>query len=266
MIHKAKLFLILLCAASVSAGPSPAKMPVDIELVLAVDTSLSMDYDELKLQREGYAQALEHPAVTSALTAGALGRVALMVFEWGGPGSERVLIDWTLIESHEDAVAVAAQLRNKSIQGLRGTSISGAMIAASVWIDSNDYEGRRKVLDISGDGPNNRGRPVNMVRDELAARGIEINGLPFMFKQPDGTYSIPDLDLYYQDCVISGDSAFVIPIFEIERLVVSIRQKLVLEVSGKRPPARPRLRKASAFDCLIGERLQRQRQQIWGQP
>lgn len=254
---------ILLAALST---PVVAKTPVDIELVLAVDTSLSMDYDELKLQREGYAQALEHPAVTSALTSGPLGRVALMIFEWGGPGSERVLVDWTLIDSHEDAVKVAEDLRFEPIQGLRGTSISGAMIAASVWIDSNDYEGTRKVLDISGDGPNNRGRPVNMVRDELAARGIEINGLPFMFKEPDGTYSIPDLDLYYQDCVITGDQAFVIPIFEIERLVVSIRQKLVLEISQQRPPAVARIRKASTFDCQIGERLQRRRQQIWGEP
>ena len=255
---------LILMVLFLPTSPVNAKTPVDIELVLAVDTSLSMDIDELKLQREGYAQALEHRAVTSALVSGKLGRVAIMIFEWGGAGRERVLIEWTLVESHEDAAAIAAKLRMAPIQGMRGTSISGAMTSADIWIAANDFEGTRKVIDISGDGPNNRGRAVNEVRDEIAAKGIEINGLPFMFKQPDGLYSIPDLDIYYEDCVIAGDMAFVIPIYEIERLIVSIRQKLVLEVSGQMPPKTARLRNASNPDCLIGERLQRQRQ--WNIP
>lgn len=251
--------LVILATALILPLQAKSETLVDIELVLAVDTSLSMDMDELELQREGYALALEHPAVTSALTSGKLGRVALMIFEWGGAGSERVLIDWTLIDSDEAAADIAETLRVSPIQGLRGTSISGAMISAAIWIENNDFEGTRKIIDISGDGPNNRGRPVNQVRDEIAAQGIEINGLPFMFKEPDGTYSIPDLDLYYQDCVIAGEMAFVIPIYEIERLVVSIRQKLVLELSGTQPPSQARLRKAAVPDCQIGERLQRQR-------
>ncbi len=252
-----------LLAGLVAIGLPAQAMDVDLELVLAVDTSRSMDLDELRLQREGYAAALEHPAVSSALSQGKLGRAAILYFEWGGRGRHRLLVDWTLIEGPEDAAEVAAKLREASLGGLRGTSISGAMEQAAIWLDSNDYEGTRRVLDISGDGPNNRGRPVTEVRDELAAKGIEINGLPFMVKEPGGWYSIPDLDFYYEDCVISGESAFVIPIFEMDRLVASIRQKLVLEISGLRPPATERIWRASAADCLIGEKLRRQRELEW---
>jgi len=235
--------------------PAAAQTRVDLELVLAVDTSRSMDYDELRLQREGYAAALEHPAVSSALSMGPMGRAAIIYFEWGGPGVHRILADWTLIENAQDAARVAQRLRAEPIKGQRGTSISSAMEHALHLLESNRYEGTRRVLDISGDGPNNGGRPVDAVRDELARAGVEINGLPFMVKAAGGPYSIPDLDLYYQDCVITGESAFVIPIHQIDRLVISIRQKLVLEIAGLRPPPNPRLRRVFAGDCQIGEKL-----------
>ncbi|MHA3978266.1 DUF1194 domain-containing protein [Halovulum sp. GXIMD14794] len=244
--------------AGLAVAQDAPRMPVDLELVLAVDTSRSMDFDELRLQREGYAMALEHPAVTSALSMGQLGRAAIMYFEWGGVGRHRVLVDWTLIETPEDAAAAARKLRTQPLSAQRGTSISSALEQAAYWIETNAYDGRRKVIDVSGDGPNNRGRPVVEVRAEVAALGIEVNGLPFMLKEPTGVYAIPDLDIYYETCVITGESAFVIPIFEIDRLVASIRQKLVLEISGNMPP--PRLRRASATDCLIGEKLRRQQQ------
>ncbi|MEO1276372.1 MAG: DUF1194 domain-containing protein [Pseudomonadota bacterium] len=258
-----RLMALLLLAGAASAGDGPeALIPVDLELVLAVDTSRSMDYDELRLQREGYAAALEHPAVTSALSMGRHGRTAIMYFEWGGPGRTRVLANWTLVESAEDAAAIAQILRDEPIRGLRGTSISGAMREAANFIETNRFDGTRKVIDISGDGPNNRGRPVVEARAEVAALGIEINGLPFMVKEPSGAYSIPDLDIYYETCVITGPSAFVIPIFEMSRLVASIRQKLVLEISGLRPPARARVVPASATDCMIGEKMRMRRNQL----
>ena len=254
--------VILILALVLSAQVARAER-VDLELILAVDTSRSMDLDELRMQREGYAAALEHPAVSSALSMGQLGRAAIFYFEWGGPGQYRVLIDWTIVESPEDAKRAAAELRAAPIAGLRGTSISFAMEQALYWFEENGIEGTRRVLDISGDGPNNNGRPVTEVRDELARAGIEINGLPFMVKRPGGYYSIEDLDFYYEDCVITGPAAFVIPIFEMERLVASIRQKLVLEISGLRPPAEDRVWRASGFDCLIGEKLRHQRERDW---
>ncbi|MEO0389069.1 MAG: DUF1194 domain-containing protein [Pseudomonadota bacterium] len=256
MLRTAGILAGLLTLATPLLGQD--RMTVDLELVLAVDVSRSMDFDELSLQREGYAKALEHPAVTSAFGMGRLGRIALMYFEWGGPGNTRVLVDWTVMSGPGDAHAAAAQLRAAPIGGLRGTSISGAMETAAAWIEGNRFDGTRRVVDISGDGPNNRGRPVTEVRAELAAKGIEVNGLPFMVKAPGGAYSIPDLDFYYEDCVITGDSAFVIPIQDMTRLVGSIRQKLVLEIAGLQPERRARLRKASVTDCMIGEKLRRQ--------
>jgi len=252
------LFLAVSLSLSVSAATADP-LPVDLELVLAVDTSRSMDYDELVLQREGYAAALEHPAVTSALTMGFYGRAAITYFEWGGPGASRVLVDWTLIENTKHAADLAAHLRRQPVSNMRGTSISGAMEHAASLLDSNDYIGTRQVIDISGDGPNNMGAPVTQVRDQMAAAGIEVNGLPFMVKETGGSWSIPDLDFYYEDCVITGDAAFVIPIHSMDRLVVSIRQKLVLEIAGLRSPAVARVRKVSQTDCLIGEKLRRQR-------
>ncbi len=249
---------LILSVLAACASPAGAQIRVDLELALAVDVSRSMDLDELRLQREGYAAALEHPAVTSAFGAGPEGRIALMYYEWGGPGRQRVLVGWTLLSTPEDAAAVAAGLRAAPLLGLRGTSISGAMEAGAEWIETNEFIGTRRVIDISGDGPNNRGRPVEDVRDELAVKGIEVNGLPFMVKAPGGSFSIPDLDFYYEDCVITGDSAFVIPIRDMGRLVASIRQKLVLEIAGLQPERPARLRPAAKMDCMIGERLREQ--------
>ncbi|MEO1549734.1 MAG: DUF1194 domain-containing protein [Pseudomonadota bacterium] len=255
---KALLFAMAVAAFPATAAP----VQVDLELVLAVDTSRSMDWDELEIQREGYVKALQHPAVTSAFEMGPLGRVAVTFMEWGGPFRTKVLVDWTLIEGREDALAFAATLQEAKIGNLRGTSISHAMLRAKELIETNAFEGTRKVIDISGDGPNNRGRPVLEARAEVAAAGIEINGLPFMVKEARGLYSIPDLDIYYEECVITGESAFVIPIFRMDKLVASIRQKLVLEISGLQPERPVRLRKASRMDCMIGEKL---RERQWQQ-
>ncbi len=250
--------LLCVLALALAALTAQAGEKVDVELVLAVDTSRSMDFDELEIQREGYAAALEHPAVTSVFSMGPHGRVALSYFEWGGRGQVNMLVDWTVLEGPEDAARVAEILRASPVHGQRGTSISGAIEWGINMIVRNGYDGTRRVIDISGDGPNNSGRSVTFARDLAAANGITINGLPFMIKRPEGPFSIPDLDLYYQDCVISGENAFVIPVYEMERLVISIRQKLVLEIAGlPASPPDPALRRVSATDCMVGERLRR---------
>lgn len=143
-------------------------IPVDFELVLAVDVSSSMDRTELQLQREGYAAALSDPAIATALTAGPFGRIALLYVEWGRQGEFRIIVDWTLVRSAEDAHAISDILRSAPIVRLLGTSISGIMETAGDWIDENDFVGTRRVIDISGDGPNSDGRPVLEVRAELA--------------------------------------------------------------------------------------------------
>jgi hypothetical protein len=121
----------------------------------------------------------------------------------------------------------------------------------------------RRVIDISGDGPNNRGRPVTLARDEAVAKGIIINGLPFMLKQPTGYGDIPNLDLYFEDCVIGGPGAFSVPLRERYQIAEATRNKLVREIAGdlRPPPLLQRAGERERANCLMGE--ERLRQQ-WG--
>ena len=246
-----RLAILLLAAAPAFAEP------VDVELVLGVDTSRSMDFDELALQREGYARALEHPSFIHVIRTGLHQKIAVTYFDWGGPGYHDVILPWTIINSEDDAAQAAAILRAAEIKNLRGTGISGAIVKGIEQIEANDIQSDRQIIDISGDGPNNVGIPVTQARDQAAAKGIEVNGLPLMLKQPGSTYNIRDLDIYYQDCVITGPTAFVILVEDVDRLATSILRKLVLEVAGFQ--AKPQIWKAAKTDCLIGERLRRER-------
>lgn len=245
-------FLLLLLLATPAFAQN-----VDVELVLGVDTSRSMDFDELVLQREGYARALEHPAFINVIRAGPYQKIAITYFDWGGPGQSDIVLPWTIIATEEDARRAAATLRSAPVQNLRGTGISWAIELGMDLIRTNDITSERQIIDISGDGPNNVGTPVTRARDKAAAQGIEVNGLPLMLKKPGGAYNIRDLDIYYEDCVITGPTAFVILVQDTDRLSTSILQKLVTEVAGSMPT--PRIWRASQTDCLIGETLRRQR-------
>ena len=227
---------------------------VDLELVLAVDVSHSMDRKELRLQRDGYAAALSHPAIVTALASAALGKVAILYVEWGGLGRTRTVVDWTLIQSPEDTHRISQVLSSTPVENLRGTSISGILEAAADSLDENQYDGTRRVIDLSGDGPNNDGPPVQDIRQELARRDIEVNALPLMINDPAGYFTIADLDRYYEDCVIVGKSSFVLPVRSMERFSDSLLIKLVLEIAG-RAPQNTRIRRVANTDCLIGEKL-----------
>jgi hypothetical protein len=243
------------------AAASGAELPVDTELVLAVDVSQSMDPGEHRLQREGYVAALLHPDVLQAIQSGIYGRVALTYVEWGGPGAQSVIVPWTLLEDAASAESVARALAGAPLRTIRGTSISGALTYTSGLFDRNGFEGFRRVIDVSGDGPNSAGPPVVPARDQALARDITINGLPIMLREPSFTpWSIPDLDLYYSDCVTGGPGSFVIPVDDPSQFVVAIRQKLVLDIAGAPPRLLPaaQAQRAPRIDCLIGEKLRRQ--------
>jgi hypothetical protein len=233
---------------------------VDVALLLAVDVSLSMDRAEQRAQRDGYADAVAHPAVLDAIARGRLGRIALAYMEWGGPWLQQVGLPWTVIETPADARAAAATLRARPLRTGRGTSITGA-IDAGLRLLKDAPPAARRVIDISGDGPNNMGGLVTQARDRAAAAGVEVNGLPLMLGPPDLTFSIPDLDVYYELCVITGPNAFVIPVLDPRRFAGAIRQKLVLEIAGSPWPALPSARpaplraQARQMDCSIGEKL-----------
>jgi hypothetical protein len=246
------------------ADRSPNAIPVDVELVLAVDISYSMDPDEQALQREGYIQALTSREFLMALREGAHGKIAITYFEWAGQFDQRIVIPWRIIDGPESADAFAADLAKAPYRRASRTSISGALQFAKPLFDNSGYRGVRRVIDVSGDGANNSGALVAPTRDEVLAAGITINGLPVMLKGSNyGTLDIDQLDIYYEDCVIGGPGAFVIPIKERAKFVEATRTKLVLEIAGREPE--PRIVPVSAgkprISCTIGERLWQER---WG--
>jgi hypothetical protein len=239
-----------------AASGHPA-LSVNVELVIAVDISYSMDMDELAVQRTGYAQAIVSKEFLQVLSAGPGGKVALTYFEWSMSGDEKIIVPWRVIDGPESADAVAAEIMKTPVRRGSSTSISSAINFAVQLLEQNPYRGLRRVIDISGDGPNNDGAPVTGARDAALAKGIVINGLPIMVKEPSyATTDIRDLDLYYEDCVIGGPGAFIMTIRNREKFQEAIRTKLVREVAGVTPerPVVPAAATEPRVSCLIGER------------
>ncbi|MGA8900252.1 DUF1194 domain-containing protein [Bradyrhizobium sp.] len=245
-----------------SADKAPAV--VDVELVLAVDVSYSMDMDELAVQREGYAQAIVSKEFLQALKALPNGKIAVTYFEWAASSDQKIIIPWRVIDGPETADAVADEILKTPIRRASRTSISGAIYFAMPLFENNPYPGLRRVIDISGDGPNNNGAPVTPARDEAISKGIVINGLPIMVKEPNySTMDIENLDWYYEDCVVGGPGSFVVAIKDREKFKEAIRSKLLLEVAGRTPqrPVVPVADKEPRVPCMIGERIWQDR---WG--
>jgi hypothetical protein len=259
--------LVLAASAAPSlriADKSPSAVPVDVELVIAVDVSFSMDPEEQALQREGYVHALTSREFMRALREGANGKIAITYFEWAGEFDQKIVMPWRLIEGPESADSVAAEIAAAPYRRASRTSISGGLKFAKLLFDRSGYRGLRRVIDVSGDGANNSGPLVVPTRDDVLAAGITINGLPIMLKRPlRGTMDIENLDVYYEDCVIGGPGAFVVPIHERKQFIEATRTKLVLEISGREPS--PRIVPVSAdkprISCTIGEKMWQDR---WG--
>ena len=253
------------------AASTAADIEVDVELFLAVDVSRSMTPRELEIQRRGYAEALTSPQVVNAITSGVLGRIALTYVEWAGSTSQNVIVDWSLISSRADTQAFAAKLTAMFNNSMRRTSISGAIDFASSSFADSGFAGLRRIIDISGDGPNNHGRPVVPSRNAALAKGIIINGLPLMTAEGIGQrFHLADLDAYYRNCVIGGPASFVIPVREWEQFPAAVRRKLVQELAGVDRPnailAQFANQQPSTYDCMIGEKIWQQFRLDWYEP
>ena len=243
---------------------SPNAVPVDVELVLAVDISYSMDPDEQALQREGYVQALTSREFLTAVREGGHGKIAVTYVEWAGPATQNVVMPWRVIDGPEAADAVASEIARAPTRRASRTSISSALKFARGLFDNSGYRGVRRVIDVSGDGANNSGPLVAPTRDEIIKEGITINGLPILLKRLNyATMDIEDLDVYYEDCVVGGPGAFVIPIREREKFVEATRTKLLLEIAGRQPEVKviPASADKPRVSCTIGEKIWRER---WG--
>jgi hypothetical protein len=235
---------------------------VDLELVLAVDVSRSMDAGEQRIQRDGYIAAIRNPEVVAAIKSGLIGRIAITYVEWAGPGSQQIIVPWQMIDGLDSAEAFSRRIEPGLVLGRFGTSISSSITFSADLFDGNGFRANRRVIDISGDGPNNIGAPVVPARDAALARGLTINGLPLMLDRGgNDMFGVPNLDVYYRDCVVGGPGAFTMAVTDLDQFETAVRRKLVQEISAlDRPVLRIQEEEADATsDCLIGEKIRGRR-------
>ena len=226
-------FAVLWLALFVLALPARAQQAtVDILLVLAVDASGSVNQTRFELQKQGYAAAFRNPRVLSAIRAGSTQSIAVTMVQWTGPALQVQVVPWTLIKDEDSisAFAKAIEAAPRQLFG-GGTSISGAIDFSMLLLPAAPFKGFKRVIDISGDGSNNRGRDVRTARDEAVGAGVVINGLPILSLEPF-------LDSYYFDHVIGGPGSFMVPAESYETFASAVLRKLILEIAqadGLRP-------------------------------
>jgi Protein of unknown function (DUF1194) len=205
--------------------PPPVQTEVALALVLAVDASGSVSTDRFELQ----AAAFRNRQVLSSIRSLSTQSIAVTMMQWTGPELHMQTVDWALTKDEDsvNALADAIEASKRQLFG-GGTSISGAIDYSRVLLAASPFLGIRRVIDISGDGANNRGRSVTQARDEAVRDGISINGLPILALEPD-------LDRYYYDNVIGGPGAFVVPARNYDTFADAILKKLIAEIAGATP-------------------------------
>ena len=228
-----KMLAMIFVLALFPTAPKSGEFQVDLELALLVDRSNSMRPKEQLLQREGYVRAIGSPEIVELICAGPLGRIALTYIEFSDSEDTYTAIPWTLIDGVASARRFAVSLAEYPLTSGGGTIISHGLLFAADSFDGNGFDGLRRTIDVSGDGPNSGGVPVVEARDDVVARGIRINGLPILL-DPDtaGIIRFKDLDSYYRDCVIGGAGAFVIPVTRPEHIGDAIHRKMAMEIAG----------------------------------
>jgi hypothetical protein len=207
--------------------------PVDIELVFAADGSGSIDSDELRLQRQGWADALTSKDVLDGIKDGPIGAIAVAFMEWGGPSSQVLIVDWHVIRDTASAKVFSDKLMSAPRGATGYNSISNAIDFSVRLVETNAHEGTRKVIDVSGDGPNMNGRPLEASRAEALAKGFTINALAI--RRPGGRPGGPGgmaLEDYYGQSVIGGPGSFVEIADETRPFAVAARRKLLTEIAG----------------------------------
>jgi hypothetical protein len=218
---------------SLGAGHAVAQ-DVELELVLLADASGSISAAEIAFQREGYAQAITDPRVLSAISNSAYGAIAVTYVEWAA--NTAVVVDWMKIDGPESASVFAATLSGAGRNAFGRNAIGAALLDGKRLIENNAFDGWRKVIDFSGDSPNNfSGPPIEVARKEVIAAGITINALPILCRFCDTPARYPNLGAIYEELIIGGRGAFVVTAESEEDLAQAIRRKLILEISGGFP-------------------------------
>jgi hypothetical protein len=228
MTWLAALATAMLALFAARSLPAQAQTTVDLQLVLAVDTSGSVNQARFELQRRGYAAAFRHPRVLDAIRSGTTGSIAATMVQWTGPALQVHVLPWTLLKDRATMHAFADAIDEAPRQLFSGgTSISGAIDFSIRLFPGSGFSGFKRVIDISGDGSNNRGRDVASARDEAVRSGVIINGLPILALEPY-------LDRYYFEHVIGGPGSFMVPAETYEAFASAVLRKLILEIASNR--------------------------------
>lgn len=243
-MRRLALILAALIAAAALAAAAPARaedkvdevVEVDLELALLADATGSIDADEIRFQREGYASAITDPAVLSAIRGGLLGKIAISYVEWANAGSQDLVVGWTVIETAEDAAAFAAALLAPPRRAYGRNAIGAALLYGRDIIEGNAYQGLRRVIDLSADSANNwNGPTIEEARAAVLAAGITINGLAVLCRSCSGQPVSYNLEAAFAERIIGGPRAFVITADSAPTFAAAVRRKLILEIAGDLP-------------------------------
>ena len=231
------VLLLGLCCATIGTRVDAAER-VDLLLVLAADVSRSIDADKYELQRKGYAAAMSDPEVLRAIAGGSRGRIAVAFVEWAGSASQKLVIDWTLIDNAASAAGFGARVAVAPRSFYDRTAIGSAIDFSAALFAHAPYEADRKLLDISGDGSSNGGRDIRAARDEALEHGVSaINGIVILSGTNGPAYLVEHthppggLENYYRQNVIGGANSFVAVANGFESFGRSLVAKLILEIS-----------------------------------
>jgi hypothetical protein len=247
----AAIFAVL---GSLAVAAGARAESVDILLVLAADVSRSINDGEFDLQKKGYAAAMTDPRVLGAIVGGRHHAIAVTYVEWAGDEEQKTVVDWTVIRDEEGAGEFAAAITAAPRSFLGRTSISEAVDFAMQRLAAAPPQGDKRIIDISGDGTSNSGRPVTEARDDAVAKGVTINGLAIVNEQANPgfayhTHPPGGLPKYYRENVIGGPGAFLMVVENFETFADAIARKLVAEIAGGPAPGsvallRPTIRRA----------------------
>ena len=229
------VLIAIACAGLFSLVGQSHAAGVDLEVILAADVSRSIDDGEFDLQRKGYAAALSDPHVLQAIRGRPGAAIGVCFIEWSGDEDQQVVVDWNEIRDEEDAGGMAAAILAAPRSFMGRTSISAAIDFAMAHFATSKWQAARRIIDISGDGTNNSGRPITEARDEAIARGVTINGLAIINDKPNLGYSAHTqppggLPLYYQQNVVGGPNSFLLVVKDFNSFADAMAQKLVKEI------------------------------------
>jgi len=237
MYNIAAAVLLVVCLALGFARPAVAQSDVDVELVLLADATGSIDDAEVRFQRQGYAAAITDPAVIAAIRNNAYGRIAVTYVEWGNAVSQEVVVDWTVIDGEASAAAFAAAVLEPPRRTFGGNAIGSALLFGKTLLDGNDFNGFRRVIDLSADSAGNlNGPPIATARDAVVDGGITINGLAVLCRHCSGRPIKYDLEEAFTRQVIGGPNAFVVTADSPATFSDAVRRKLILEIAGSPAP------------------------------